>query len=162
MPRGKPLPPAQKGRSKEQLFNAETSVTSTDDIDEKKPRGRRQKGERVEAPSPELLPHSSKHDWGKIGVFVAIGLAVAGAIYSYADLESLARNTADDVKELKRKADELLRSSLDASARIGALERRDSTPSAAPPASTPTSKHLGNAVRLNPSTGTPLSVNKVD
>lgn len=136
MPRGKPLPPAPKGRSKEQLFNAETSVTSTDDVDEKKPRGRRQKGERVEAPSAELLPHS-RHDWGKIGVFVAIGLAAAGAIYSYADLASLARNTADDVKELKRKADELLRSSLDASARIGALERRDATPSPAPPASAP-------------------------
>jgi hypothetical protein len=136
MPRGKQFPPAPKGLSKERLFNAETSVTSTDDGEDKKSRGRRQKGERVEAPSAELLSHS-KHDWGKIGVLVTIGLAVIAAVYSYADLVSLARSSADDVKELKRKADELLRSSLDASARISALERREAAPSVTPQASAP-------------------------
>lgn len=124
MARGRPTPPAPKGRSKEYLFNAETAVTATDDSVDRKLRGKRQKGEKVEAPSAELVPQS-KHDWGKIGVYVTLGLAAAAGIYNYADLSSLARNTADDVKDLKRRSDELLRSSIDASARIGVLERRD-------------------------------------
>jgi hypothetical protein len=82
------------------------------------------------------LPHA-KRDWGKIGVYVTVGLAAAAAVYNYADLASLVRNTADDVKELKRKSDELLRSSLDASARIGVLERKDTTPPAPTAASAP-------------------------
>ena len=124
MPRGKPQPPAPKGRSREFLFNAETTVTSTDESDERKSRGKKQKGEKVEAPSAELIA-TPKHDWGKIGVYVALGLAATGAIYNYADLASLVRNTAEDVKDLKKRSDEMLRSSIETSARVGVLERRD-------------------------------------
>ncbi len=124
MPRGRQVPPAPKGRSKEQLFAAETSITSTDDAEERATRAKKQKGERVEAPSAELLSQV-KRDWGKIGVFVTLGLAAVAGVYTFSDLSTLARNTADDVKDLKRKADDLLRSSLDAAARISALERRE-------------------------------------
>ena len=136
MPRNRPLPPGPKGRSKEFLFNAETSVTSTDESDDRKPRGKRREGEKVEAPSAELVPHA-KRDWGKIGVYVTLGLAAAAAVYHYADLASLVRNTADDVKDLKRRSEELLRSSIEASARIGVLERRDPTPAPSAAASWP-------------------------
>ena len=125
MPRNRQPPATTRGRSKEQLFTAETSDTSTDDPDARKSRGTNPKGERVEAPSAALLQQPN-HDWGKIGVYVAVALAAITFIYSYADLMSLARNTSDDVKELKRKSDELLRSSLETSARIGVLERGDS------------------------------------
>ena len=101
MARSRPTPPGPKGRSKELLFNAETSVTSTDEFEDRKPRGKRQKGENVEAPSAELIPQS-KHDWSKIGVYVALCLSAAAAIYNYAELASLVRNTAEDVKDLKR------------------------------------------------------------
>ena len=137
MARSRPTPPGPKGRSKEFLFNAETSVTSTDESEDRKPRGKRQKGEKVDAPSAELLPQS-KHDWSKIGVYVALGLAAAAALYNYADLAALVRNTAEEVKDLKRRSDELLRSSLDASARIGVLERRESVQPPSAAASSPT------------------------
>lgn len=136
MPKGKQPPPRPKGRSREELFNAETSITSTDDPEDKKSPARRQKGERVEAPAAELMPQG-KHDWSKTGVLVALGLAAAGTIYSYADLVWLARNTAEDVKELELRADALLRSSLDASARITVLERREATAPLPPSASAP-------------------------
>ena len=135
MPRNRQYPPNPKGRSKEQLFDAETSGTSTDSPDDKKLRGNKQKGERVEAPSAELLPQAT-HDWGKIGVYITLSLAAVAAVYNYADLASLARNTADDVKDLKRKSDDLLKSSLEASARIGVLERKEIAPPAAPSSGT--------------------------
>lgn len=118
------------------MFNAETAVTSTDDSDDRKQRVKKQKGEKVEAPSAELL-QPPKRDWGKVGVYVTLGLAAAAAIYNYADLAALAKSTADDVKELKRKSDDLLRSSIETSARIGALERKDSAPPPPPSASSP-------------------------
>ena len=119
------MPPGPKGRSKDLLFNAETSVTSTDESEYRKPRSKRQKGERVEAPSAELIPQP-RHDWSKISVYVALALAAAAAIYNYADLASLVRSTAEEVKDLKRRSEELLRSSLEVTARLGVLERRDS------------------------------------
>lgn len=125
MPRNRPPPTTIRGRSKEQLFSAETDVTSTDDQEVRTSRSTKLKGERVEAPSADLFQQAT-YDWGKIGVYIAVAIAVIGVIYSYADLVSLARNTSEDVKELKRKSDELLRSSIETSARIGVLERRDS------------------------------------
>lgn len=141
MPRIRPFPPPPKGRPKEFLFNAETSETSTDEPEDNKRGGRRQRGEKVEAPSAELIPQA-KQDWGKIGVYVALGLAGIGAVYNYADLASLVRNTAVDVQEIKRRTDDLIRSSIDASARIAALERREAPapPSPANPPPSPASK----------------------
>lgn len=118
------------------MFNAETAVTSTDDSDDRKQRVKKQKGEKVEAPGAELLPQA-KHEWGKIGVYVALGLAAGTAIYNYADLAALAKSTAEDVKELKRKSEDLLRSSIETSARVGALERKDTAPQQSPSASSP-------------------------
>ena len=137
MPRTRQIPPGSKGRSKELLFNAETAVTSTDDsVDDRKQRVKKQKGEKVEAPSPELLRQPTR-DWGKIGVYVALAIAAIGLIYNYADLAALTKNTAEDVKELKRKSEDLLRSSIETSARIGVLERRDTAPKQSPSASSP-------------------------
>lgn len=110
-------------------------MTSTDEPVDKKRGGKRQRGEKVEAPSAELLPQA-KQDWGKISVYVALALAAATAVYNFADLASVVRITADEVKEIKRRTDELLRSSIEASARIGSLERREA-PALPPPASPP-------------------------
>lgn len=125
MPRNRPPPP--KGRSRELLFNAETSVTSTDESDDRKPRSKRPKSEKVEAPSAELVARVNR-DWGKVSVYITLALAAAATIYNYADLVSLARNTADDVKDLKRRSDDLIKSSIEASARLGVLERRETAP----------------------------------
>ena len=101
---------------------------------------RRIQGERVEAPTAELLG-TAKTDWGKVGVWLAVGTFVFGVIvtviWNYADTVNSIRNLGEDVKELKRKTDELLRSSLDAGARLSSIERhaKDEAAIVAPPAS---------------------------
>jgi hypothetical protein len=131
MSRARQFPPA-KGISKEFLFNADTlGDTSSSGPDDRKQRGKKPKGERVEAPGFELQP-PEKRDWGKIGVYLSGAIFSVGLIYNYADLSSLVKSTAEDVKDLKKKSDELLRSSIEVSARMGVLERRDS---ALPPSS---------------------------
>jgi hypothetical protein len=103
---------------------------------------RQTRGERVEVPTAELLG-TTKTDWGKVGVWLAVGTFVFGVIvtiiWNYADAVNSIRNLGDDVKELKRKTDELLRSSLDAGARLSSLERRakDEAVVVVPPASAP-------------------------
>lgn len=141
MPKSKARPPNPKIRSKEILFNAETSVTATDEPEEKKRTGRSQQGEKVEAPSAELQPHGAR-DWGKIGVILTLVLAGFGAIYHYADVVSMVKNTAEELKDIRRRTEDLLRASIEASARIGALERREAAAAPTPtlPPSAPTDR----------------------
>ena len=131
MSRDRQLPPT-KGISREFLFNADTlGDTSSSGPEDKKQRGKKPKGERVEAPGLELQP-AEKPDWGKFSFYLAGAIFSVGLISNYADLSSLVKSTAEDVKDLKKKSDELLRSSIEVSARMGVMERRDSAP---PPSS---------------------------
>lgn len=139
MARPKQLPPTPRARSREELFNAETSATSTSGGDERRSKKRRLSGEKVESPNPELLASSPppEWNWSKLGFWVAVAIAAVTAIYNYAELSALARSTAEDVKGLKTRSEELLRSSVEANARIGALERNEA-PRSSPAASAPT------------------------
>jgi hypothetical protein len=84
---------------------------------------------------------TSKTDWGKVGVWVAVGTFAFGAlvavIWNYADTVNSVKNISNDVIDLKRKTDELLRSSLDAAARLSSLERRQAETSRTLPPPSP-------------------------
>lgn len=137
MPRSKVRPPAPRRRANGDLSRADTSGTSSSAPQDASPIPLRERGERVDAPSPELLG-TTKQDWSKVGVWVTVGVFLLGifgtAVWNYADTVAAVRGLSDDVKDLKRKADDLLRSSVDASARISALERRPSDHAIPPPA----------------------------
>jgi cell division protein FtsB len=71
-----------------------------------------------------LLGHS-KPDWGKLSVVLGIILAAGGGLWHYADTAASVKNLGDDVKDLKRKSDDLLRTTIETSTRVSTLERRD-------------------------------------
>lgn len=70
-------------------------------------------------------------DWGKVGVWVAVGTFSIGllitVIWNYADTVNSIKNLGSDVADLKKKADDLFKSSADTSARLSNLERRAQT-----------------------------------
>ena len=76
-------------------------------------------------------------DWGKIGVYLTVISLVVGVIWNYADTSISVRNLGDDVKELKHQSENLLRVSLETSARVLILERQDAQPTLAALPSTP-------------------------
>lgn len=129
MPRGKRRIPAIGPKARDQLTRADTGETVTSVQQQDEPTAVRQRGEKVATPTRELLG-TNKPDWGKIGVWVTFSTFVFGlvtaVIWSYADTVNSVRSLNDDVKDLKRKGDDLLRSSLDANARISAIERHQS------------------------------------
>jgi hypothetical protein len=77
-------------------------------------------------------------DWGKIGVYITLAIAAAGAIWKFADIAVSVRNLGEDVKDLKQKSDDLFRSSIESLARIAALEQKESLQDRAPLSNTPT------------------------
>jgi hypothetical protein len=119
-PRSAPLQ-----RSRSRLSREDTAQTAAS-FEEAVERPPRQHGERVEAPSAELRGQPAT-DWGKVGVWLTVGLAAVAALWHYAENVNL------DVSDLKRKSDDLIKSSADAAARLSALERRTATePTSAP------------------------------
>lgn len=127
MQKSKSRVPPSGGKSRDLLTRADTAATATSVESQVDPIPRRQRGERVAAPTAELLG-SDITDWGKVGTWVAIGAFAFGVvvtvIWNYADMVNSIRNLNDDVKDLKRKTDDLFRSSVDATARISSIERR--------------------------------------
>lgn len=109
------------------LANLETSSTeSFGDADSGNTLSNvRLSGEKVATPSSALMGPAT--DWGKIGVYVAIALFVISTIFSgawfFSDMSSSLRGVVDEVKEMKRKSDELFRLSAESVARISVLER---------------------------------------
>lgn len=126
MPRGKPrtLPPQ---RSRSLLNRADTGETATSFEQVSEPIPKRQRGERVDAPTAEMRGQAPT-DWGKVGVWVAIGTFSIGllitVIWNYADTVNSIKNLGSDVTELKKKADDLFKSSIETSSRLSNLERR--------------------------------------
>ena len=83
-------------------------------------------------------------DWGKWAFWAAVVtfvLSIAGAaVWQFATTAESLRSIGDDVKDLKKRADEQLRSSIEAFARISSLERQERAASPVPrPASSPES-----------------------
>ena len=68
-------------------------------------------------------------DWGKWGFWAAVvtfALSTAGAaVWQFATTAESLRSIGDDVKDLKKRADDQLRSSIEAFARISSLERQE-------------------------------------
>lgn len=66
-------------------------------------------------------------DWGRLGFWAAIGtfaLTIGGtAVWQFASTAEVLKSISDDVKDLKRRADEQLRTSIEAMSRISALEQ---------------------------------------
>lgn len=125
MQRGKSRTPPQKSRSL--LNRADTAETATSFEQPSEPIPQRQRGERVDAPTAEMRG-PAPNDWDKVGVLVTvatflIGLLITG-IWHYADTVNSVKNLGSDVAELKNKADDLFRTSVDSSARLSNLERR--------------------------------------
>ena len=67
-------------------------------------------------------------NWGKAGVLVTVAIFLIGSLITgikdYADTVNSVKNLGSDVAELKKKADDLFRTSVDSSARLSNLERR--------------------------------------
>lgn len=127
MARGKPPIPPPPQKSRELLNRADTAATATSFDQPSEPIPRRQRGERVDAPTAEMRGPAPT-DWGKIGVWVAVGIFTIGllitVIWNYADTVNSIRNLNSDVGDLKKRADDLFKSSADAGARLSNLERR--------------------------------------
>ncbi len=126
MGRNRPRPPSAQGGSRQGLSSLETAETSSAEgpsVSDSAVPTRRQRGERVEAPSKELLA-APKTDWGKIGVWVTLGLAGAGVIWNFAYTTSVVNTLVEDVRDLKRKADDFLKFSSEAGARLNQLEQK--------------------------------------
>ena len=128
MARGKPrTQPPPSPRPRELLNRADTAATATSYERPPEPIPQSQRGERVDAPTAEMRGRPST-DWGKVSVWVAIGIFALGilitVIWNYADTVNSIKNLSSDVGDLKRRADDLFKSSVDATARLAALERR--------------------------------------
>jgi hypothetical protein len=64
-------------------------------------------------------------DWGKISAYLAMFTLVGGAMWQFADVYISVRNLRDDIKELQRESENLLRISVETSVRVTVLERGD-------------------------------------
>lgn len=123
MKRNKFRNPASKATPKDFLSNADTSSTSSIGEDStRSPRGRPY-AEEVEAPSAELLGNRSNFPWEKFGVLFGLFLAVVAFIWHYASLNANVTNLSEDMKTVKQRGDDLIRTSADNSARLSALEK---------------------------------------
>lgn len=143
MARGKPRPPAARTPSRAYLSNVETEETSRSGPEEDERPRANQVGEAVPIPSKELMG-SRGPDWGKWGFWAAVvtfALSIAGAaVWQFATTAESLRSIGDDVKDLKKRADEQLRSSIEAFSRISSLERQERAASPSQrPASSPES-----------------------
>ena len=146
MARGKPRIPAPQQKARALLNRAETAATATSFEQAPELIPRQQRGERVDAPTAEMRGMAPT-DWGKGGVWVAVGTFSIGllitVVWNYADTMNSIKNLSGDVGDLKRRADELFKSSVDASTRLSNLERcaqAEASPALAtqvPPASAP-------------------------
>lgn len=139
MARGRPRPPAARAHSRAYLSNAETDETSRSGPEQDERPRANQVGEAVPIPSKELMGRRGP-DWGKWGFWAAIvsfALSISGAaVWQFATTAESLRSIGDDLKDLKKRADEQLRLSIEAFARISSLERQER---AANPAPRPTS-----------------------
>lgn len=126
MARGKPRIPPPQQRSRELLNRADTAATTTSFEQPSEPIPRRQPGERVDAPTAEMRG-SPPTDWSKIGVWVAVATfclsLLITVVWNYADMVNSIKNLNGDVGDLKRRADDLFKSSVDTSTRLSNLER---------------------------------------
>ena len=126
MPRGKPRTP-QPQRSPNLLNRADTTETATSFEQPTEPIPQRQRGERVDAPTAEMRGPAPT-DWSKVGVWVAVGTFSVGllitVIWNYADTVNSIKNLGSDVSELKKKTDDLFKSSVETSTRLSNIERR--------------------------------------
>lgn len=64
-------------------------------------------------------------DWGKISAYLAMFTLLGGAMWQFADVYITVRNLRDDIKELQRESENLLRISVETSVRVTVLERVD-------------------------------------
>lgn len=127
----RPISQPREQIARQRLANLETTQTeASSDADSGTTSGNfRLSGEKVPTPTSALMGNHT--DWGKIGVYVAIGIFCVPVIFSvawfFSDLNSSVRGVVDEVKDLKRKTDDLFRQTTDSMARISALERPAST-----------------------------------
>lgn len=127
MARGKPRIPSPPQKSRELLNRADTAATATLFEQPAEPIPRRQRGERVDAPTAEMRGPAST-DWGKVGAWIAVGTfsvtLLITVIWNYIDTVYSIKILNSDVGDLKKKADDLFKSSVDTAARLSSLERR--------------------------------------
>ena len=127
MARGKPRIPPPPQKSRELLNRADTAATATFYEQLTEPIPRQQLGERVDAPTAEMRGPAPTN-WGKVGAWIGVGTfsitLLITIIWNYADTVNSIRNLNSDVGDLKKKADDLFKTSVDAAARLSSLERR--------------------------------------
>jgi hypothetical protein len=62
--------------------------------------------------------------WDKLGVFLAAAIALIGFIWYLASQDSAVKNLTDDTKDLKKRTDETVRSTIESSVRLNNVEQR--------------------------------------
>ena len=113
--------------SRQRLANLETTQTeASGDADSGATSANlRMSGEKVATPSSALMGNTT--DWGKTGVYVTVAVFCVPVIFSiawfFSDMNSSVRGVVEEVKDLKRKSDDLFRQTTESMARISALER---------------------------------------
>lgn len=102
--------------SRMEQMNSDTTSTS---------QSKRGHGETLDPVNREMFsPAAQKVPWDKVGVFVALGLALTAFIWYLASQDSNIKNLADDAKDLKKKADETTRFMIESSIRLNNVEQR--------------------------------------
>ena len=154
MAKGKPRIPPPRQKSRQLLDNAETAATATSFEQPPEPISRRQRSERVDTPTAEMRG-APPTDWSKVGVWVAVATFSIGLIitvvWNYADTVNSIKNLTSDVGDLKKRADDLFKSSVDTSARLLNLERRAQLETSSPnPASSTSALKQRNAQPIIP------------
>jgi|GEM_PF-5410361 len=82
-------------------------------------------GETVEPVNREMFRQAEpKVPWDKIGVFVALSLALIAFIWYLASQDSNIKNLTDDSKDLKKKAEETTRFTIESGMRLNNIEQR--------------------------------------
>lgn len=81
-------------------------------------------GQTVEPVNRAMFPATTtKVPWDRVGVYVALGLSAIAFIWYLATHDSAVMNLTDDVKDLKKKSDEMTRFSIETGIRLGNVEQ---------------------------------------
>lgn len=123
MPKSRPRPPKPKPSPRDLVANVDTSTTETTPEAGSRDTIRRFRGESVEIPTAELFARRGP-DWQKVGVYVAIAIAAVAGLAHYLDMNATVKTIVEDVREVKRKLDDLFQRSIENSSRLGGLEQR--------------------------------------
>lgn len=82
-------------------------------------------GETVAPVNREMFsPAAQKVPWDKLGVYIAMGVALIAFIWYLASQDSTVKNLTDDTKDLMKRAEETTRFTIESGIRLNNIEQR--------------------------------------